>query len=569
MVAASDVVLAVTLLAALLVATPILGSYMASVLDGRRTFLSPVMAPVERSIYRASGIDPDREQGWQRYAAGVVLFSVASIVFLYLLQRLQGVLPIDPTGAVEVSPALAFNTAVSFVTNTNWQNYAGETGMSHLTQMVGLTVQNFVSAAVGIAVAIALVRGLVRRNATTIGSFWVDLVRVTLYILVPLAFVAAIVLVADGVIQTLSGSVTVDTVSGGQQTIALGPIASQEAIKELGTNGGGPFNANSAHPFENPTALTNWLQQFLILLIPFGLTGTFGVMTGDRRQGWVLFAAMAVILVGFGAFAVWAEYRPNPLFAAGLDQSLGNLEGKEMRFGAGAGAIFAAITTGTSTGAVNSLHASFTPLGGLVPLTLMMLGEIVPGGTGSGLYGILVFAILSVFLAGLMVGRTPEYLGKKIESYEIKMSMLFVLVAALGITVLTAIGVSWTEGRAGPGTAGPHGFSEILYAFTSQTANNGSAFGSLNGNTPFYDVAGGIAMLLGRFGMLIPVLAIAGSMATKRRVAPSLGTFPTTGAIFVGLLIGVVLIVGALTYFPALALGPIAEELVQQAGRAF
>ena len=569
MASVSDVVLAVTLLGALLVATPLVGGYIAAVMEGRRTVLSPILVPVERAVYRASGVDPTREQGWQRYAISVVLFSMASILVLYAIQRFQGAGPLNPTGATEVSPELAFNTAVSFVTNTNWQNYAGESTMSHFTQMVGLTVQNFASAAVGIAVAIALVRGLVRRNATTIGSFWVDLVRTTLYLLLPLAFLAALLMVAGGVIQTLDGPATVDTIRGGQQTIALGPIASQEAIKELGTNGGGPFNANSAHPFENPTALTNWLQQFLMLLIPFGLTATFGLMAGDRRQGWVLFAAMAIILVGLGAVAVVAEVRPNPLFAAGIDQSLGNLEGKETRFGAGATAIFGAITTGTSTGAVNGMHASFTPLGGLVPLTLILLGEIVPGGVGSGLYGLLVFAMLAVFLAGQMVGRSPEYLGKKVESFEMKMSMLFVLVAAAGITVLTAIGVSWAEGQAGPASDGPHAFSEILYAFTSQTGNNGSAFGSLSGNTPFYNVAGGIAMLLGRFGMLIPVLAIAGSMVGKRRVAPSLGTFPTTGPIFVGLLIGVVLIVGALTYFPALALGPIAEELAQQAGRAF
>lgn len=564
-----DLVLVITLAAAILVATPLVGGYMASVLEGRPTLLSPVLAPVERAAYRLAGIDPTREQGWSRYAVSVVLFSVASMLLLYLLQRLQGALPLNPTAAAAVSPELAFNTAVSFVTNTNWQNYAGETTMAHLTQMAGLTVQNFASAAVGIAVAIALVRGLVRRESATIGNFWADLLRATLYILLPIALVAAVALVAGGVIQTLSGPQSVETITGGQQTIALGPIASQEAIKELGTNGGGPFNANSAHPFENPTTLTNWLEQFLILLIPFGLTATFGVLAGDRRQGWVLFATMAIILVGFGTVAVFAEARANPLFPAGIDQSLGNLEGKEMRFGAGATAIWGTITTGTSTGAVNGMHASFTPLGGLVPLTLILLGEIVPGGVGSGLYGLLVFAILAVFLAGLMVGRTPEYLGKKIERFEMKMSMLFILVAAGSVLVMTALGVSWAEGRAGPATAGPHGFSEILYAFASQTGNNGSAFGSLTGDTPFYNVAGGLAMLLGRFGMIIPVLAIAGSMASKRRVAPSLGTFPTTGPIFVGLLIGVVLIVGALTWFPALALGPIAEELAQGAGRAF
>jgi K+-transporting ATPase ATPase A chain len=564
-----DLVPVITLFAVLVVLTPIAGRYMADVLEGQRTVLSPVLEPVERGIYRISGIDPAREQTWVRYAVAVIVFSLASIVVLYLLQRLQGSLPLNPTAAQTPTPDLAFNTAVSFVTNTNWQNYAGETGMSHLVQMAGLTVQNFLSAAVGIAVAIALVRGLVRRSATTIGSFWVDVVRATLYILVPVAIVAALLLLAQGVIQSLDGPITATTLQGGTQSIPLGPIASQEAIKELGTNGGGPFNANSAHPFENPTALTNWLEQLLILIIPFGLTATFGQLAGDRRQGWVLFSAMAIILIGLGAVAVAAELRGNPLYPAGIDQIAGNLEGKETRFGSVGGAVFATITTGTSTGAVNAMHASFTPLGGLVPLTLMLLGEIVPGGVGSGLYGMLVFAMLAVFLAGLMVGRTPEYLGKKVEAYEMKMSMLFVLVAAFGVCILSAVAVSWTEGQAGPATAGPHGFSEILYAFASQTGNNGSAFASLTGNSPFYNIAGAVAMLLGRFGMIIPVLAIAGSMAAKRRVAASPGTFPTTGPIFVGLLIGVVLIVGALTYFPALALGPIAEELAQAAGRTF
>jgi len=565
----ADLTLVITLLAALLLATPLIGGYMAAVLEGERTLLSPVLRPVEGGIYRLAGIDPGREQRWSRYTLSMLAFSFASIAALYLLQRLQTFLPLNPTAAPAVSPALAFNTAVSFVTNTNWQNYAGETTMSHLTQMAGLTVQNFVSAAVGIAVAIALVRGLVRRSADTIGNFWVDLVRTTLYVLLPLAFVFALVLIAQGVVQTLSGPAVATTLQGATQTIALGPVASQEAIKELGTNGGGFFNANSAHPFENPTVLTNWLEQFLILLIPFGLTATFGRLAGDARQGWVLFATMAIILVGFGAVAVVAELRPNPLFPAGIDQAAGNLEGKELRFGSAAGAMFATITTGTSTGAVNSMHASFTPIGGLVPLTLILLGEIVPGGTGSGLYGMLVFAILAVFLAGLMVGRTPEYLGKKVEAYEMKMAMLFVLVAALSICVFSALAVSWQEGRAGPLTAGPHGFTEILYAYASQTGNNGSAFASLSGNTPFYNLTGAIAMLVGRFGMIVPVLAIAGSMAGKRRVAASAGTFPTTGPVFVGLLIGVILIVGALTYFPALALGPIAEELARAAGRLY
>ncbi|MFN8622527.1 MAG: potassium-transporting ATPase subunit KdpA [Chloroflexota bacterium] len=569
MITLPDLVAIGTLAVALVILTPLLGGYLARVLEGEPVRLSRVLGPLERGVYRACGIDPTHEQRWTRYALSLLAFSSVSILALYLLQRLQGGLPLNPTAAVAVGPALAFNTAVSFVTNTDWQNYAGESTMAHLTQMAGITVQMFVSSAAGIAVAIALVRGLVRRSADTIGSFWVDLVRVTLYVLLPLAFLAALALVADGVVQTLAGPAHATGLEGAQQTIALGPIASQEAIKELGTNGGGFLNANSAHPFENPTALTDWLEILLLLAIPFALTATFGRMTGDRRQGWVLFAAMAIILVGFGAVAVWAEGRPNPLFPPGIDQAMGNLEGKEVRFGPALSAVFATATTGTSTGAVNAMHASFTPLGGLVPLTLIMLGEIVPGGTGSGLYGMLVFAMLAVFLAGLMVGRTPEYLGKKVEAYEMKMSMLFVLVAAASICLFTALGVSWAEGLAGPATAGPHGFSEILYAFSSQTGNNGSAFGSLSGNTPFYNVAGALAMLIGRFGMIVPVLAIAGSMARKRRVAPSAGTFPTTGPIFVGLLIGVILIVGALTYFPALALGPIAEELAQAAGRIF
>ncbi len=563
----SDLVPVIVLFLVLLGVTPLMGRYMADVLEGRRSLLSPVLAPVERTVYRVAGIDPTREQTWIRYSVALIVFSLASIAVLYLLQRLQGVLPLNPTGAAATAPDLAFNTAVSFTTNTNWQNYAGETGMSHLLQMIGLTVQNFASAAVGIAVAVALVRGLTRRSVTTIGSFWTDLVRATLYILLPVAIAAALVLVAQGAIQTLDGPLTLSTLTGDSQTIALGPVASQEAIKVLGTNGGGVFNANSAHPFSNPTAFTNMLQQLLILVIPFGLTATLGHMAGDRRQGWVLFGAMTLILVGFGAVAVAAELRGNPLFPAGLDQAAGNLEGKELRFGSVGSAVFAAITTGSSTGAVDAMHASFTPIGGLVPLTLMLLGEIVPGGNGSGLYGMLVFAMLAVFLAGLMVGRTPEYLGKKVEAYEMKMSMLFVLVGAFSVCVLTAVGVSWAEGRAGPLESGPHGFTEILYAFASQTGNNGSAFGSLTGNTPFYNVTGAVAMLLGRFGMIIPVLAIAGSMAAKRRVAPSAGTFPTTGPLFVGLLVGVVLIEGALTYFPALALGSIAEELAMAAGR--
>jgi K+-transporting ATPase ATPase A chain len=548
--------------------TPFLGRYIATVLEGGRHPLARLLGPVERGIYRAAGVDPAREQGWRGYAVAMLLFSLLSILALYLLQRAQGVLPLNPTGVGAVPEDLALNTAVSFVANTNWQNYAGESTIAHLTQAAGLAVQNFVSAAVGLGVAIALVRGLTRRTSPTIGNFWTDIVRATLYVLLPIAFVAALALVWQGVPQTFSGPVAVTGLEG-SQAIYLGPIASQEAIKELGTNGGGIVNANSAHPFENPTALTNLLEQVLILVIPFSLTATFGLLAGDRRQGWAVFAAMAGILVIASIGAIAAESQGNPLFPAGVDQALGNMEGKELRFGASAGGLWAAITTGTSTGAVNSMHDSFTPLGGLVPMFLMLLGEITPGGVGAGLYGMLVFALLTVFIAGLMVGRTPEYLGKKVETFEMKMSMLVVLVLSASILGFTALAVATPAGQAGPLNAGPHGFSEILYAFASQTANNGSAFGGLTGNTPFYNVAGALAMLVGRFAMIIPILAIAGSLAAKRRVAVSAGTFPTTGAMFVVLLVGVVIIIGALNFLPALALGPIVEHLLQQAGVVF
>jgi K+-transporting ATPase ATPase A chain len=560
---------AASLLLAVLLVTPTLGGYMARVLAGERTLLTPVLRPVERLTYRVLGVDESAEQRWTTYAISLLVFSFVSIAALYALQRLQGVLPLDQSGLGPVAPDLAFNTAVSFVTNTNWQNYPGETTMTHLTQMAGLTVQNFVSAGVGIAVAIALTRGLVRRTSSTIGDFWVDMTRSVLYILLPIATVAALVLVSQGVVQTLSGPATVATLQGGTQTIALGPIASQEAIKELGTNGGGFFNANSAHPFENPTGFTDWFEMLLILVIPFGLTSTFGRMAGDRRQGWALFATMALVLVAGAGIAMWSETQLNPNFPADVAGALGNMEGKEVRLGSAAGGLFAAVTTGTSTGAVNAMHDSFLPLGGLVPLFNIQLGEITPGGVGAGLYGLLVFAILAVFIAGLMVGRTPEYLGKKIETYEMKMAMLVVLVLATSILVPTAIAVATPAGLAGPLNPGPHGFTEILYAFSSQAGNNGSAFAGLSGNTPFYNVAGALGMLAGRFAMIIPILAIAGSMAAKRRVAPSLGTFPTTGPIFVGLLVGVIVIVGALTFFPALALGPIVEQLLMNAGRLF
>jgi len=539
-------------------------------MDGERTFLSPVVGPVERGVYRVLGVDPAVEQGWKGYTVSLLMFSLVSIVGLYLLLRLQDVLPLNPTAAPAMSPELAFNTAVSFDTNTNWQNYSGETSASQLIQMGGLAVRNFSSAAVGLAVAIALVRGLVRRTSATIGNFWADVTRSILYLLLPISIVFALVLVWQGVPQTFDGSHVVTTVQGATQTIPLGPIASQEAIKELGTNGGGFFNANSAHPFENPNGLTNFLELFAILVIPFALTATFGRYARDKRQGWALFAAMAGVLL-VGAIVIMAgEASPNPLLPAGINQSLGNMEGKEVRFGASLGGLFADITTGTSTGAVNAMHDSLQPISGAVPMFNMLLGEITPGGVGAGLYGMLIIgAIVAVFIAGLMVGRTPEYLGKKVESFEMKMAMVVILVLGLSVLGFTAIATVTTAGLAGPLNAGPHGFSEILYAFTSQTANNGSAFAGLTGNTPFYNVLGALAMLIGRFGMIIPVLAVAGSMAAKRSVAPSMGTFPTTGGLWSALLIGVLVIVGALTYFPALALGPIVEQLLQAAGQTF
>ncbi len=565
----TDLLTLALLLGAVFLVSPFLGRYMARVLEGERTLLSPVLQPVERGIYRIAGIDPARQQGWRVYAVSLLVFSLVAVAWLYLVMRLQAGLPLNPTGAPNVPEELALNTAVSFVTNTNWQNYSGEVAMSHLTQALGLAVQNFVSAAVGMAIAIALIRGLVRRRADTIGNFWTDVTRSTLYVLLPIAFIAALVLVWQGVPQTFGGPATVNTLQGAEQTFYLGPIASQEAIKVLGTNGGGIVNANSAHPFENPTALTNWLQQFLILVIPFSLTATFGVLVGDRRQGWAIMSAMALIFVLAAGTAIMAESASSPLLPAGLDQALGNMEGKEVRFGAGGGGLFAAVTTATSTGAVNAMHDSLTPIGGLVPLFLMLLGEITPGGVGAGLYGMLVFVLLAVFIAGLMVGRTPEYLGKKVEAFEMKMAMVVVLVLSASILGFTAVAVATEVGQAGPLNAGPHGFSEILYAFASQTGNNGSAFAGLTGNTPFYNITGALAMLIGRFAMIIPILAIAGSLAAKRRVAPSPGTFPTTGPIFVGLLVGVVVIVGALNFFPALALGPLVEQLLLVAGQAF
>jgi len=560
------------IVAAILLARP-LGGYMRKVMEGERTFLSPVLRPVERGIYRVMRVDETQEQRWTAYAVSVMVFSFVCILALYVQLRLQASLPLNPGGQPPVPPELAYNTSVSFDTNTNWQNYVGETTMTFLSQMAGLAVRNFVSAATGIAVALALTRGLVRHSSKTIGNFWVDLTRSTLYILLPISFLAAIFLVSQGVVQTFAASIDATTLQGTHQSILTGPLASQEAIKELGTNGGGFFNANSAHPFENPTPLSNWFEMLLILIIPFGLTNTFGRMAGDPRQGRALLAVM-IIVVSLGAFvAMGSEERSNPSIpapvAAQIDQSAGNMEGKETRFGPDTSALFATVTTGTSTGAVNSMHDSFLPVGGLVPLFNMELGEITPGGVGAGLYGILIFAILAVFIAGLMVGRTPEYLGKKIEAYEMKMAMLVVLSLAFSILVFTAVATATAAGKLGPLNGGPHGFSEILYAFSSQTGNNGSAFAGLTGNTLFYNVTGAFAMMLGRYAMIVPILAIAGSMAGKRRVAPSLGTFPTTGILWSVLLIGVVIIVGALTFFPALSLGPIVEQLLQNAGKVF
>ncbi len=560
----------VALLGAILVVTPLLGAYIERVMAGERTVLSPVVRPLERVTYRILGVDPAVEQRWTSYALSLLVFAFVGIAVLYLQLRLQGSLPLNPTSATGVPQDLSFNTAVSFETNTNWQNYAGESTMSYLTQMTGLAVRNFTSAAMGLVVAMALMRGLTRRGATTVGNFWVDVTRCTYYILLPISFVVALILVSQGVVQTFGGTIAAHTVPGAQQLISVGPVASQEAIKELGNNGGGFFNANSAHPFENPNGVTNFIEMFLILLIPFALTNTFGRMAGNQRQGWALFAAMMVILVVGIGVATWSEQHGNPLLPQSVATALGNMEGKEVRFGADASALFTSVTTGTSTGAVNAKHDSYLPLGGMVPLVLIQLGEITPGGIGAGFYGHIVFgAILAVFIAGLMVGRTPEYLGKKIESYEVKMAMLGVLAMAAGILVFTAIATVAPAGLAGLLNAGPHGFTEILYGYSSQTGNNGSAFAGLSGNTLFYNLTGGFAMLVGRFAEIIPALAIAGSMAGKRRVAPSLGTFPTTGPIWVALLIGVIAIVGALTFFPALSLGPIVEQLKMAAGRSY
>ena len=567
--AVGDFLTLATLALAILLVTPFLGRYIHRVMEGERVFLSPVIRPVERLVYRVCGIDETAEQSWKGYAVAVLVMAAIAIVAGYVMLRLQDILPLNQGGIAAMSPDLALNTSVSFETNTNWQNYSGETGATYLTQSAMLAVRNFTSAATGLAVAIALFRGLTRRSAKTLGNYWVDLTRGVLYLLLPISIVGALVLVWQGVPQTWDPSQVVGTLQGGQQTIALGPVASQEWIKELGNNGGGFFNANSAHPFENPTPITNWLEMLAILAFPFSLTYAFGRYAGNQRQGWTIFAAMAIVLVVGAVGAMHVESLGNPLLPAGVDQAgAGNMEGKEVRFGAAAGGLWAAVTTGTSTGAINAWHDSFQPIAGLVPLFNMQLGEITPGGIGAGMYGMLVIgAILAVFIAGLMVGRTPEYLGKKVEAFEIKMAMLVALVLGASILGFTALAAALPEGQAGPLNSGPHGFSEILYAYSSQTGNNGSAFAGLTGNSPFYNVTGALAMLIGRYGMIIPILALAGSMAAKRRLAPSMGTFPTTGVLWIVLLIGVVIIVGALTFFPALALGPIVEQLLQNAGK--
>ncbi len=572
----------------LLCAKP-LGAYMARVFEGQRTFLHPALRWLEVLTYKVAGVKEDVEQRWTHYTASLLSFSIFGFLLTYVLQRVQGALPFNPQGfgAGNVTPDLAFNTATSFVTNTNWQSYSGESTLSYFVQMAALTVQNFASAAAGIAIAIALIRGFARQEKRTIGNFWVDVTRATVYVLLPIAFITALLLVSQGVVQNLNSYTAATTIEGARQTIAQGPVASQEAIKQLGTNGGGFFNANSAHPFENPTPLTNLLSMFLIFLIPGALTYTFGRMVGDTRQGWAIFAAFSVMFL-IGVFVCYgSEQSGNPLLAKlGLEttatagQPGGNMEGKEVRFGVASSALYATVTTDASCGAVNSMHDSYTPIGGLVPLFNIMTGEVIFGGVGAGLYGILLYCILAVFIAGLMVGRTPEYLGKKIEKKEVKMAMLAVIATAFSVLVFTAISSVISFPVKGywnaPGAAianlnngGPHGFGEILYAYASGTGNNGSAFAGLSANTPWYNLTIGLAMWIGRFLFLIPLLAAAGSLAAKKKVPTSAGTFPTHGPLFVGLLVGTVLIVGALTFFPALSLGPVVEHYLMHSGRLF
>ena len=590
--------IALYLLAILLVTKP-LGVYMARVFNRERTFLDPVLRPIERLLYRITLVDENHEMRWTEYAIAMLLFSVAPMLLLYLIQRVQGFLPLNPQKFAAVPPDLAFNTAASFTTNTNWQNYSGESTMSYFTQMAGLAYHNFTSAAVGIALAIAFIRGIARRQKETIGNFWVDMVRATLWVLLPICVVGALLLVSQGVVQNLhpyskatlvepqqvphlaadgkpavdaNGKPVMDTVT--EQNIAQGPVASQEVIKQFGTNGGGFFNANSAHPFENPTPFSNFIEMFGIFAISAGLTYTLGRMTGSQRHGWAVWSAMAILFLCGVLVAYWAEARGNPLLT-GVDQQVsalqpgGNMEGKEARFGVATTALFATATTDASCGAINGWHDSFTPLGGMVPLTNMMLSEVIFGGVGAGMYGMLTYIVLTVFIAGLMVGRTPEYLGKKIEAYDVKMAMLVALVFPLVILTFAGISSVASFGTSSISNPGPHGLSQVLYAFVSQAANNGSAFGGINGNTPWYNISGGITMLVGRFLMIIPMLAIAGNLAQKKYVPPSLGTFPVTTPLFTVLLMGVIIIVGALTFFPALSLGPILEHLLMGAGKTF
>jgi potassium-transporting ATPase potassium-binding subunit len=552
------------------------GAFMTSVFNGERTFLSPVLGPVERALYRVAGVDQRAEQHWTTYGVGMLLFNLVGMLLLYAMLRLQAVLPFNPQGQAAVPADLAFNTAVSFTTNTNWQNYGGESTLGYFVQMAGLTFHNFVSAATGIALAVAFIRGFARASAKTVGNFWVDVTRCTLYILLPICIVYALVLVWQGVPQTLGPYVDAATLEGAKQTIAVGPVASQEAIKMLGTNGGGFFNANSAHGFENPTPLSNFIQMVSIFVLGAGLTNVFGRMVRDERQGWAILAAMGLLFFIGVVVTYWAEAGGNPAFAAlGVDsapsalQAGGNMEGKEVRFGIANSALFAVVTTDASCGAVNSMHDSYLPLGGMIPLINMQLGEIIVGGVGAGLYGMLLFVIIAIFVAGLMVGRTPEYVGKKLEGREVKMTMLAILVLPLSYLGFTALAVVLPTGVASMANAGPHGFTEALYAYVSQTGNNGSAFAGLTGNTLFYNVTGALAMLMGRFLMIVPMLAVAGALAAKKKAPASAGTFPTDGGLFVGLLVGVVLIVGGLTFFPALALGPVVEHLAMNAGSLF
>jgi potassium-transporting ATPase potassium-binding subunit len=545
-----------------------LGGYMTRVFNGERTVFSPALVPIEAGLYRLGGVDPKREQHWLTYTVAMLFFHAAGFLILYTLLRVQGALPFNPAGMTAVAPDLSFNTAISFITNTNWQNYGGESTLSYFTQMLGLTHQNFLSAATGIVLAVAMIRGFSRASAKTVGNFWVDITRCTLYILLPICVVYALFLVWQGIPQTLGPYVDATTLEGAKQTIAVGPVASQVAIKMLGTNGGGFFNANAAHPFENPTALSNFVQMISIFAIGAALTNVFGRMVGNQRQGWAILAVMGVLFIAGVTVCYWAEASGTTgLNALGLTG--GNMEGKEVRFGIPASALFAVITTAASCGAVNAMHDSFTALGGMIPLINIELGEIVIGGVGSGLYGMLLFVILAIFVAGLMVGRTPEYVGKKIEAKEVKMAMLAILVLPLMYLGFTAVAAINPQALSQLNNAGPHGFSEMLYLYTSSTGNNGSAFAGISANTLFFNITGAVAMFIGRFWMIIPAMAIVGSLAEKKSIPPSTGTFPTTGGLFIGLVVGVILIVGGLTFFPALALGPLVEHLAMTAGTLF